>query len=146
MLGSHYDARHNDKPSSFWVAGRFGAGCWVGSSPGAGLKCRGWLCCRRRGGISAAATISSKVAGRLIQLAIKAGDTVTKGTLLARIDAELATQQAIASASQADSARAQLVTVRKEFERQQQLFRRQYISQAALEQAEAHRDSWRAGQ
>jgi RND family efflux transporter MFP subunit len=81
--------------------------------------------------------ISPQVAGRITQLTVKAGDTVQKGQLLVRIDAQAAAQLANASQAQVESAQAQLNVATKEFERQQQLFRKQYISQAALDQAEA---------
>jgi RND family efflux transporter MFP subunit len=81
--------------------------------------------------------ISPQVAGRITQLTVKAGDIVQKGQLLVRIDAQAAAQQANASQAQVESAQAQLNVATREFERQQQLFRKQYISQAALDQAEA---------
>ncbi len=81
--------------------------------------------------------ISPQVAGRITQLTVKAGDMVQKGQLLVRIDAQAAAQQANASQAQVESAQAQLNVATREFERQQQLFRKQYISQAALDQAEA---------
>ncbi len=81
--------------------------------------------------------ISSQVSGRITQLTVKVGDTVQKGNLLVRIDAQAATQQANASKAEVESAQAQLNVATREFERQQQLFRKQYISQAALDRAEA---------
>ncbi len=81
--------------------------------------------------------ISPQVAGRITQLNVKAGDAVQKGQLLVRIDAQAVAQQANASEAQVESAQAQLSVATREFERQQQLFRKQYISQAALDQAEA---------
>ncbi len=81
--------------------------------------------------------ISPQVAGRITQLTVKAGDMVQKGQLLVRIDAQAAAQQANASQAQVESAQAQLNVATREFERQQQLFGKQYISQAALDQAEA---------
>jgi RND family efflux transporter MFP subunit len=81
--------------------------------------------------------VSPQVAGRITQLSVKAGDMVQKGQLLVRIDAQAAAQQANASQAQVESAQAQLNVATREFERQQQLFRKQYISQAALDQAEA---------
>jgi membrane fusion protein, multidrug efflux system len=81
--------------------------------------------------------VSPQVAGRITQLAVKAGDVVVKGQLLVRIDAQAAFQQANANQAQVDAARAQLNVARRDFERQQQLYRKQYISQAALDQAEA---------
>lgn len=81
--------------------------------------------------------ISAQVSGRITLLAVKAGDTVRKGQVLVRIDAQAATQQVTASQAQVEEAKAQLDVARKTLERQRQLFRQQYISQAALDQAEA---------
>lgn len=81
--------------------------------------------------------ISAQVAGRITQLAVKAGDRVKSGQLLVRIDSQAAAQQANASQAQVSAARAQLEVARKDLARQQQLFQRQFISQAALDQAEA---------
>ena len=81
--------------------------------------------------------IAAQVPGRITELTVKAGDHVKKGQLLVRIDNQAAMQQAGASGAQVASANAQLVVARKEFERQQALFRKNYLSQAALDQAEA---------
>lgn len=81
--------------------------------------------------------VSAQVSGRITQLLVKAGDSVRQGQVLVRIDAQAAAQQATASQAQVAAARAQLDVARKELERQQQLFRQRYISQAALDQAEA---------
>lgn len=81
--------------------------------------------------------IAAQVAGRIEQLSVKAGDRVQKGQLLVRIDSQAAAQQASASQAQVASAKAQLDVARKELERQQQLFKKNYLSQAALDQAEA---------
>lgn len=81
--------------------------------------------------------ISAQVPGRITQLTVKAGDRVQKGQLLVKIDSQAATQQANVSQAQVSSARAQLDVARKEFERQQYLFKKNYLSQAALDQAEA---------
>ncbi len=81
--------------------------------------------------------ISAQVAGRITLLSVKAGDHVQKGQLLVKIDSQAAAQQASASQAQVSSAKAQLDVARKEFERQQYLFQKKYLSQAALEQAEA---------
>ncbi len=82
-------------------------------------------------------SISPQVAGRILQLSVKAGDSVQKGQVLVRIDSQAATQQARASGAQVLAAQAQLDVARKELQRQQHLFQKQYISQAALDQAEA---------
>ncbi|MBK9216993.1 MAG: efflux RND transporter periplasmic adaptor subunit [Uliginosibacterium sp.] len=81
--------------------------------------------------------ISAQVSGRITALSVKAGDIVRKGQVLVRIDAQAATQQVTASQAQVEEAKAQLDVARKTLERQRQLFRQHYISQAAFDQAEA---------
>ena len=89
------------------------------------------------------ATLSAQVPGAITQLAIKAGDRVSAGQDLLRIDARAAQQNAAASAAQTEAARASQRVASTEYERQKQLFQKQYISQAALDRAEAQ---WRASQ
>ncbi len=89
------------------------------------------------------ATLSAQVQGAVTSLSAKAGDRVVAGQELARIDARAAQQNAAASAAQVDAARAAQNVATKEYERQKQLFQKQYISQAALDRAEAQ---WRASQ
>lgn len=81
--------------------------------------------------------VSSQVQGAIVQLAVKAGDAVQAGQLLARIDARAANQAVVASAAQADAARAELEVAKRDFSRQKQLFDQRYISQAALDRADA---------
>jgi RND family efflux transporter MFP subunit len=57
--------------------------------------------------------------------------------VLLRLDARAADQTAAASDAQVQAARAALDVASKDFERQRQLFQQNYISQAALEQAQA---------
>ena len=73
----------------------------------------------------------------VVALAVKVGDTVKAGQVLARIDARAAEQNAAAGDAQVLAARAQLDIATKDFARQQQLFKQNYISQAALDQAES---------
>jgi RND family efflux transporter MFP subunit len=81
--------------------------------------------------------IAAQVPGALTALDVKAGDAVKAGQELVRIDARAAEQSASASEAQVKSAQALLDVARKDFERQQQLFQKNYISQAALERAES---------
>ena len=81
--------------------------------------------------------VAAQVSGPLVEIAIKAGDTVKAGQLLVRIDARAANQSAVASKAQVLSAQAALELARKEFDRQKQLFAQDYLSQAALDRAEA---------
>ena len=90
------------------------------------------------------ATLAAQVAGSIVSLSVKVGDTVRAGQELARIDARAASQNAQASAAQVDAARASLTVAGKDFERQQQLLQKQYISQAALERSKAQFDAAQA--
>ena len=85
--------------------------------------------------------LSAQVAGAITALQVKAGDQVKAGQVLLRIDSRMASQGAVASAAQVAAAQAQLAVASKEYERQKQLFAKRYISQAALDNAQAQ---WRA--
>lgn len=91
------------------------------------------------GGVEAVreTALAVEVQGRITELRVKAGDHVQAGQVLARIDARVAGQQAAASRALADAAEARLAAAQKEYERSQQLAQKHYISQAALERAEA---------
>lgn len=81
--------------------------------------------------------LAAQVAGAIVELRVKAGDTVKAGQVLARVDARAAEQSATASQAQVEAARAALNVATKDFERQKLLFQKRFISQAALDQAEA---------
>lgn len=81
--------------------------------------------------------IAAQVSGAVVELAVKAGDRVSAGQLLLRIDARTADQNAAASDAQVQAARAALAVASQEYARQKQLFEKNYISQAALERAES---------
>lgn len=89
------------------------------------------------------ATVAAQVPGAIVRLAVRAGDRVAAGQELARIDARAAQLNVAASTAQVDAARAALHVAAQEYDRQKQLFQKQYISQAALDRAEAQ---WRASQ
>lgn len=88
--------------------------------------------------------LAAQVAGAVTVLNVKVGDVVKAGQLLARIDAQAAVQSAAASDAQVQAARASLDLAAKEFERQKQLYQKDYISQAALQRAEAQYKSAQA--
>ena len=81
--------------------------------------------------------VAAQVAGAVMTLEVKPGDSVKPGQVLVRIDARGAEQNTLSSDAQVRSARAALEVAAKEFERQKQLFDKRYVSQAALERAEA---------
>ena len=81
--------------------------------------------------------LAAQVAGAIVELRVKAGDRVKAGQVLVRIDARAAVQSASASEAQAQSARASLEVAARDFDRQKLLSQKGFISQAALDQAEA---------
>ncbi len=81
--------------------------------------------------------IAAQVAGAVVGLEVRAGDTVRAGQVLVRLDARAAEQTSAASEAQVQAARATLAVATQEYERQRKLFDKSYISQAALERAEA---------
>jgi RND family efflux transporter MFP subunit len=76
------------------------------------------------------ATVSAQVPGSVLQVLVKAGDAVKAGQLLIRLEG-------VAAEQSAQAASAQLELAKKDLERQRQLFAQEYISQAAMERAEA---------
>ena len=81
--------------------------------------------------------IAAQVPGAVVALDVKVGDSVKAGQVLARIDARAADQNVAASDAQVRVARVSLELATKDFERQKQLFQKNYISQAALERAQS---------
>ncbi|MBI5274875.1 MAG: efflux RND transporter periplasmic adaptor subunit [Burkholderiales bacterium] len=81
--------------------------------------------------------IAAQVPGAVVALGVQAGDRVQAGQVLLRLDARAAEQTAAAGAAQVRAARAGLEAATRDFDRQKQLFAQKYISQAALDRAEA---------
>lgn len=81
--------------------------------------------------------VAAQVPGAVVALHVKAGDPVKRGQLLLQVDGRAAAQQARAASAQVEAARAAQEVAAKEFERQKQLFQKNYISQAALDRAES---------
>lgn len=81
--------------------------------------------------------LAAQVPGAVVDLRVKPGDAVEAGQVLVRLDAREAQQAAAASAAQVQAARAAQEAATREYERQKQLFEKRYISQAALDRAEA---------
>ncbi len=82
-------------------------------------------------------TVSSQIAGRIVDLRFDVGDYVTKGQVIARIDERAATQAVAQSEAQLRASEATLANARGQYERSKQLFAQKFISQAALDKAEA---------
>lgn len=88
-------------------------------------------------------TLSAQVPGVIVSMRVKAGDSVKAGQELLRIDARSARQNIVASDAQVEAAQSALNVATKDYERQRQLFQKQYISQSALDRAQAQ---WQAAQ
>jgi len=88
--------------------------------------------------------VTAQVAGAIVDIRVKAGDTVRAGQELLKLDARAAQQNAAASAAQVLAAQAQQDEARKELARQRELFNQNYISRAALDRAEARHHSTQA--
>ncbi|MGE5171688.1 MAG: efflux RND transporter periplasmic adaptor subunit [Rudaea sp.] len=82
-------------------------------------------------------TLAAQVAGRVVARPVKAGDVVKAGQILVQIDPRSATQAEAASQSQVREAQANLVNAKAKFERSRELAKQKFISQAALDQAQA---------
>ncbi|MFN8960766.1 MAG: efflux RND transporter periplasmic adaptor subunit [Betaproteobacteria bacterium] len=83
------------------------------------------------------ATVSAQLPGQITQYYVDAGDRVRRGQLLARIDAREADAQLAAGAAQVTQAEAQLAQARLNHERTARLVQQDFVSQAALDRAEA---------
>jgi RND family efflux transporter MFP subunit len=83
------------------------------------------------------ATLGAQVAGRIVELSVKTGDSVRVGQVLARIDARTADQAVAASLSQVAEAEANLSNAKRKHERNRELLAQKFVSQAAVDQSEA---------
>jgi RND family efflux transporter MFP subunit len=82
-------------------------------------------------------TVSAQIAGRIVELRFDIGDYVKKGDVIVRIDERSAARALEASEAQVLEAQAALANARANYERSRQLLAQKFISQAALDQAEA---------
>ena len=82
-------------------------------------------------------TVSAQMTGRIVDIRFDVGDYVKKGEVIVRIDERAATQAVAASQAEVQEAEAALRNARATFERSRQLFAQRFISQAALDKAEA---------
>ena len=82
-------------------------------------------------------TVAAQMTGRIVDIRFDVGDYVKKGEVIVRIDERAATQAVAASRAEVQEAEATLRNARATFERSRQLFAQKFISQAALDKAEA---------
>ena len=90
-------------------------------------------------------TVSSQASGRIISLAVKAGDTVRAGQLLATIDDRETQTGMQRSRAQSAQAQAELRNAQANFERTRDLLAKGFISAAAMDTADAQLKSAQAG-
>lgn len=82
-------------------------------------------------------TLAAQVSGRVATVNFDAGDYVKAGTVIVRLSAQELSSAVAGSRAQVAQADATLANARANYERQQQLFRQKFISQAALDRATA---------
>ena len=82
-------------------------------------------------------TVSAQISGRIKEVNFDVGDTVKKGQVIVRIDEREAAQALAGSQAQVLQAQASAQNARSTYERSKQLFAQKFISQAALDKAQA---------
>ena len=81
-------------------------------------------------------TLAAQIAGQIVELRVKVGDSVKAGQVLARIDPRAADQAVAGSQSQVAEAQAALTNAVRSYERNKLLYAQKFISKAGLDQAE----------
>jgi len=112
---------------------------------GSVLDASGYVTARRQ------ATVSAKITGKVIEVLIEEGMRVSEGAVLARLDDTEAQAQIALARAQLEAARSQVAEVRaqlhqaeRDHARQEELYRKQFVSAQSLDAAVAQRDSLRA--
>src|SRR5262249_29631522 len=93
-----------------------------------------------------AATVSAQIAGTVTRYYVDAGDRVKRGQLLVRIDTRETDAQVVAGAAGVAQAEAQLTQAKLNYERTAKLLESKFVSQAALDKADADLKSALAAQ
>jgi RND family efflux transporter MFP subunit len=82
-------------------------------------------------------TVSAQIAGCVKAILFDVGDTVKKGQIILRIDEREAAQAVAGSQAQLMQAQVAMQKAKSDYERARQLFTQKFISQAALDKAQA---------
>ena len=82
-------------------------------------------------------TVSAQIGGRVREILFDVGDRVSKGRVILRIDEREAVQTLAGSQAQVLQAQANLHNAQAAYERARRLFAQKFISQAALDKAQA---------
>jgi len=83
------------------------------------------------------ATVKAKVAGELVEVAVREGERVQRGQVLARIDTTELEARAAAKRADVEAARAQRVLAEKNRATQQTLLGKNFISQSAFDSTQS---------
>ena len=83
------------------------------------------------------ATVKAKVAGELVEVAVREGERVQRGQVLARIDTTELEARAAAKHADVEAARAQRVLAEKNRATQQTLLGKNFISQSAFDSTQS---------
>lgn len=117
----------------------------VDSSSASVLDATGYVVARRQ------ANVSSKVTGRVLEVLIEEGMTVTKNQIVARLDDVNARKSFDVTSAEMDAAKAQVAEVRARlteaklnFDRNNTLVQKQLVSQSSFDLAKANYESLRA--
>jgi RND family efflux transporter MFP subunit len=119
----------------------------ISQGPGAGsvLDASGYVTARRQ------ATVSAKITGKVTEVTIEEGMRVQEGEILARLDDTEAKAALGLARAQLAAARSQLVEIKalldqaeRDYTRQQELLKRQLVSEQSMDAARAQRDALRA--
>jgi len=90
------------------------------------------------------ATVSAQISGQLTRLLVDAGDRVRRGQLLARIDTREVDAQLASAGAQVAQAEAALAQAQLEYDRTRSLVAQGFLSQSALDKANADLKTARA--
>jgi RND family efflux transporter MFP subunit len=90
------------------------------------------------------ATVSAQIAGQVTHFFVDDGDRVKRGQVLARIDSRDVDAQAAAGSAQVAQAQANLAAAQLNYDRSANLVKQNFLSQAALDKAEAELKTARA--
>lgn len=82
-------------------------------------------------------TVSAQIAGRVKEILFDAGDRVKQGQVILRIDEREAAQAVAGSQAQLMQAQAAMQNAKSNYERTRQLYAQKFVSQAALDKAQA---------
>ncbi len=82
-------------------------------------------------------TVSAQIGGRVKEIKFDVGDRVNKGQVILHIDEREAAQALAGSQAQVLQAQASMQNAKATYERSRQLFAQKFISQAALDKAQA---------